>query len=139
VDRPTKVLTPSPLGYVRGAHRPPAYLRAMAHVDSCDAALARFTNASPRELAALLNARATALRSLAAAEPAWVKLLESLEWQLVEQTFMEALRPFPDAAKAVEGALHDIGVQAGAAGTRVELGDQVDDDGAQVGAQAGEA
>lgn len=128
---------PSPSRRARGPRTTP-YERALAHLESVDAALAAFPQASPRELAALLNSRSAALRALGACETTWEKILDSDEWERIEAALLKALRPFPEAANACRQAMHELQVEAAAAGARVEFDDEVDDDAAQLPAHAGE-
>lgn len=74
-----------------------AVAAARAHLEACTEALDRLgPGASARELAALLGARAGAVRALAAAEPTWVRIFKSPEWQQIERILREVLAGLPD-------------------------------------------
>ncbi len=65
--------------------------------EACTEALERFgPGASPREVGALLAARAGAVRALAAAEPVWSKIFKSPEWRAIEGAIRDALTGLED-------------------------------------------
>jgi hypothetical protein len=102
---PTSTVDASPLEVVAAT----PYQRAIAHVAACDAAIASYPAASPRELAALLNARSTALRALDACTPDWERLLRSPEWLLTEKLIGAALEPHKVASKAILDVFEQVG------------------------------
>lgn len=105
---PSSPLETAVTGQRRGRRGPSTYERARAHVQSCDQAIADNPNASPRELCALLNARATALRALAACTPNWAWLLDSEEWRSVENGLVRALEGHKEAAAAVAAEMERV-------------------------------
>lgn len=95
---------PSPLSPANGS----AFERAKSHLTECDAALAKHTDASPRELSALLNARATAIRALDGATSNWRRILESPEWRTVEGALTERCKDSPELAEIVAEWLREL-------------------------------
>jgi transcriptional regulator with XRE-family HTH domain len=97
-----------------------ALAAAQAHLAECSAALARFgPSASPRELAALLAARAGAVRALSAAEPTWSKVFASREWKAIERAVRVALTGLDDGRlETLAQTLEEADVESSRSGAK---------------------